>query len=165
MRHSGKILATVVALSLLTGCSSFQVAEAKRSLALGLLDMAFEVATGGPKERWAPCPANREITTNCHDQRTFAEVAEEARLKSLREDAHYKAEADEIMQALDDTERRSGHPPVDIPTRDYEREDLEREERRKEALDNQAEFDEFMQALDGAEQQPDGPPLASTFSE
>lgn len=176
MRHSGKILAAVVALSLLTGCTSFQAKEARRSVVHGFFGMVMDVATGeskrrkkerkrcldNPANRWGGCPSSWHAN---YDRPTQAEREEEARLKSLREDAHYKAEADEIMQALDDAKQRSGRPPVDIPTRDYEREGFEREERRKEALNNQAEFDEFMEELETAEQPPDDPPLESTFSE
>ena len=95
MRQIGVFLATLAALSLLTGCTTFQAAEARRAVALGLFEMALDIAADGPerrleeRRRWEDNPAYRwesclppcEITTDAKDRQAAAEREESARRK------------------------------------------------------------------------------------
>lgn len=139
MRQIRVLLATLAALSLLTGCTTFQAKEAGRAVAGGLFEMALDIATDGPerrleeRRRWEDNPANRwsACLSPCdigRDRPTQAELEEEARRKRLAEAEQYEAEVDEIMQTLVD----------------------------------QAEFDEFMEELEAAEQHSGDPPSTST---
>mgnify|MGYP001818747915 FL=1 len=179
MRQIGVFLATLAALSLLTGCTTFQAAEARRAVALGLFEMALDIATDGPerrleeRRRWEDNPANRwdsclppcEITTDAEDRQAAAEREEAARRKREREVRHYKKEADSIIDALDEAERQSGQFQPESATTDYEQQEEERLLKRDETLENQAEFDEFMRELETAEERNNDPRLSRITGE
>lgn len=162
IRH---LLGTLAILLLLTGCTTFQAAEARRAIAGGLFEMALDIATDGPerrleeRRRWEDNPAYRwesclppcEVTTDAKDRQAAAEREEAARRKREREVRHYKKEADSIIDALDEAERQSGQLQPESATTDYEQQEEERLRRRDETLENQAEFDRFMRELETAE--------------
>jgi len=182
MPRSATLLATLAALSLLAGCTTFQAAEARRAIAGGLFEMALDIATDGPERRleerrrwednpanrWESCPPPCEITTDRQDRRAAAEAAEleEAeRRKREREVRHYKKEADSIIDALDEAEQQSGQLQPESATTDYEQREEERLRRRDETLENWAEFDEFMQSLEIAEEKNNDPRLSKITGE
>ena len=160
-----RYLAILISLVLLSGCTSFQAKEARRSIAGGLFEMALDIATDGPerrqeeRRRWEDNPANRwdaclppcEITSDLQDRADALEREEDARRKREREVRHYEDEANWMLDALEETEQRSGQSLPESASTDHDKQDLEREQQREEALRNQAEFDEFMLALETAE--------------
>ena len=176
MRQTGRLLAALLALSLLAGCSASQVKEASGPLAGGLFEMALDIALDGPERRakerrhWEDNPANRwdsclapcEITTGWQDRLTAAEREEEARRKRLREAAEYEAGVNEVIRALEAAEQRSGQLQPEFAVPDYEQQEAERREK---ALADWAEFDEFMRALETAEEQNSDPRLTRISGE
>jgi len=169
MRYSALLLALV----LLTGCTSFQAKEARRAIAGGLFEMALDIATDGPerrleeRRRWEDNPANRwdscfppcEITTDVRDLREAAEREEDARRTREREVRHYEEEANWMLDALDEAEQRSGQLQPESATTDYEQQEEQRLQQRDETLEHWAEFDEFMQSLEIAEEKNNDPRL------
>ena len=135
------LLGTLTILLLLTGCTSFQAKEARRSIAMGLFETVWDGATDGlPFEKSAH-------SQYLHD---IAERKEEARRKQEREDRHYAEEAESIMDAIDQAERQSGQRQPESIITDYERRQEERLSRRFETLEDQAEFDRFIRELETA---------------
>ncbi|RZV38219.1 MAG: hypothetical protein EX272_03335 [Chromatiales bacterium] len=175
MRYSALLLALV----LLTGCTTSQVKEASGAVAGGLFEMALDIALDGPerrakqRRRWEDNPANRwdaclppcEITTDWQDRRAAAEREEEARRKQEREAREYEGQVNAIIDSLAEAERRSGQLQPEPALTDYEQQELERLQRRDEILEDWAEFDEFMQALETAEEQNNDPRLAEITGE
>ena len=176
MRQTGRLLAALLALSLLAGCSTSQVKEASGSLAGGLFETALDIALDGPerraeeRRRWEDNPANRwdsclppcEITPGWQDRLTAAEREEEARRKRLREAAEYEAGVNEVIRALEAAEQRSGQLQPEFAVPDHEQQEAERREK---ALADRAEFDEFMRALETAEEQNSDPRLTRISGE
>lgn len=179
MRKIQYLLITLAALLLLTGCTTFQAKEAGRGIAGGLFEMVTDIATDGPerrakrRQRWEDNPANRwdsclppcEITTDWQDRRAAAEREEAARRKREREVRHYKEEADSIIDALEEAERRSGQLQPESATTDYEQQEEERLLQRDETLENGAEFDTFMQELETVEEKNNDPRLSRITGE
>ena len=176
MRHTGRLLAALLALSLLTGCTTSQVKEASGALAGGLFEMALDVALDGPerraeeRRRCEDNPANRwggcvSPWSPGYDRPTQAELEEEARRKRLKEAAEYEAGVNEVIRALDAAEQRSGQLQPESAVTDYEQQEAERLQRRDEALADWAEFDEFMRALETAEEQNSDPRLSRITGE
>lgn len=173
MRQTGRLLAALLALLLLTGCSTSQVNEASGALAGGLFEMALDIALDGPerraeeRQRWEDNPANRwdsclppcEITTGWQDRLTAAEREEEARRKRLKEAAEHEAGVNEVIRALEAAEQRSEQLQPESAVPDHEQQEAERLQRREETLADWAEFDEFMRELETAEEQNSDPRL------
>ena len=175
MRYSALLLALV----LLTGCTSFQAKEARREIAGGLFEMVLDIATDGPerrqeeRRRWEDNPANRwdycfppcQITTDGRDLREAAEREEAARRKQEREVRHYEEEANWMLDGLEEAEQRSGQLRPEPALTDYEQQEQERLQRRDETLENWAEFDAFMQQLETAEEKNNDPRLSKITGE
>lgn len=122
MRPIGSLLAALVMLSLLTGCTTTQVKEASGHVAGGLLMMVLDVALDGPERRleerkqresvpgyeWNPCLRSCEFA---------AEVAKESRIKEVRERERraeaeeFQIEFEEFMRLLEEAELKSDDPP------------------------------------------------------
>ena len=126
MRSLGKLLSTLVALSLLTGCTTTQVKEASGGVAGALLgmtvDAALDVALDGPERRererqrrnsvpgseWNPCLRACELARENALNARHAEA--EARKRRIEAKA-FRAEFDAFMQNLEATEQRSADLP------------------------------------------------------
>ena len=171
-----RLLAVLALLSLSTGCTSTQVKEASGAVAGGLFGMALDIALDGPerrateRKRCEDNPANRwggcvSTWDAGYDRPTQAEREEEARRKRLKEAAEYEEGINELIQAFDAAEQRSGQPQPESAVTDYELQEMERLQRRDEALEDWAEFDEFMQALETAEEQNNAPRLSRITGE
>ncbi len=171
MRKFQCLLVTLAALLLLTGCTTFQAKEAGRAVAGGLLENVLEVALDGPvqgdKERrsYIACFPPCVVTSDWDDRRAARELEEKARRKQERQVRHYEEEANSIIDALDEAERRSGQLQPDRALTDYEQQEEERLRRRDETLENWAEFDEFMQSLEIAEEKNNDPRLSKITGE
>ncbi len=142
------LLGTLAILLLLTGCTSFQAKEARRSIAVGF----FEAVLDGVADK---IPEN--ISAHQQYLNDVREREEEARRKQEREKRHYEEEANSIIDAIEETERQSGQLQSESPITDYERREEERLSRRFETLENQVEFDRFMRELETAEERNNDP--------
>lgn len=130
MRLATKMLGLLAVLSLMTGCTSAQVKDASGHMALGLLGMAFDIATDGP-ERRAEERRRREAVPGYERNRCLRacewaqELAEERSKHELKERKRrfeaekFRAEFDQFMQALETAEKPSGKsPPIVITTQE-----------------------------------------------
>lgn len=144
------MLGTLAILLLLTGCTSFQVKEAGRSIAVGLFEEILDGATDG---------IPYEVSAHSQYIKDVAKREEDARQKQEREKRHYEEEANSILDALDQAEST---------ITDYERRDEEGPSRRDETFKNKAEFDRFMRELETAEERNNDPrfgvsPITGSF--
>ena len=137
------LLGTLAILLLLTGCTSFQAKEVRRSIAVGFFEAALDVVAD-------EIPSN--ISAHQQYVNDVREREEDARRKQEREKRHYDEEANSILDAIEETERQSGQLQPESTITDYERREEERLSRRFETLENQAEFDRFMRELETAEE-------------
>ncbi len=136
-----QLLGTLAILLLLSGCSSFQAKEARRSIAVGLFEAVVDNATDGiPYEKSAHSQYLRDI----------AEREEDARRRQERENRHYAEEARSMFDAFDQAERLPGQGQLVSTPAAYKRRQEEQLSRRSETLENQAEFDSFMHELQAA---------------
>jgi hypothetical protein len=143
-----QLLGTLAILLLLTGCTSFQAKEARRSIGVGL----FELVLDGVADK---IPKN--ISAHQQHLNDVAEREEEARRKQEREKRHYAEEANSIIDAIEEAERQSGQLQPESTITDYERREEEGLSRPYETLENQAEFDRFMRELESAEERYNDP--------
>ncbi len=122
MRPIGTLVAMLVALSFLTGCTTTQVKEASGQVAGGLFMMALDIALDGPERRkrerrrvpgseWTPCLRACELALENAADIRLAEV--EARKRRI-EAEEFRAEFDAFMQELEAAEQRSADPPLSI---------------------------------------------------
>jgi len=157
MRKFQYLLIMLTALLISTGCTSFQAAEARRAATVGLLESVLDDAVDEllPVEK----SAHRQYIDD------IKEREREARRKQEREVRHYEEEANWMLDALEEAERRSGRLQPETATTDFEQQELERLQQREETLEHWAEFDEFMQSLETAEAQNNDPRLAEITSE
>jgi hypothetical protein len=157
MRKIPYLLITLAALLLLTGCTTFQAAEARRWATVGLLEAVLDGAVDEllPYERSA-------LAQQRHDA---AEREREERRKREREKRHYDEEAAWMLDSIDEAEQRPDLVQSKSATTDYEQQEEERRVQREKALENQPEFDEFMRELDAAEEKNDDPRLARISGE
>ena len=97
MRKFQYLLITLAALLLSTGCTTFQAAEARRAVTVGLFESVLEGAIDEllPVEK----SAHRQYKDD------IKERAEDARRKQEREVRHYEKEANSMLDALDEAER------------------------------------------------------------
>lgn len=158
MRKFQHLVVTLAVLLLLTGCTSFQLKEARRAVAVGFVDLVVDAANDG-LERHIGEPQGDSAAL-----REAAEREEEKRRKREREMRHYEEEATAMMDAIEQAEPRSGGLQPEPALTDYELQEMERLHRREKALEQQAEFDAFMEALEAAEQQ-SGEPLSATTTD
>lgn len=133
---------TLAVLLLLTGCTSFQAKEARRSIAIGFFEAVLEGATD---------EIPRDVSAHQQYINDIREREEDARRKQEREERHYAEEANSIVDAIEETRRQSGQLRSESTITEYERREEERRARRFERLENQAEFDRFMRELETAE--------------
>lgn len=157
MRKIQYLLITLAVLLLLTGCTTFQAAEARRAVTVGLFESVLEGAIDEllPVEK----SAHRQYKDD------IKERAEDARRKQEREVRHYEKEANSMLDALDEAERRSGQLQPYRALTDYEQQEEERLRRREETLESWAEFDEVMRELETAEEQNNDPRLTRITGE
>ena len=176
MCQTGRLLAALLALSLLTGCTTSQVKEASGAVAGGLFELALDIASDGPerraeeRRRCEDNPANRwggcvSPWSAGYDRPSQAEREEEARRQRLKEAAEYEAEVNELIRALEAAEQRSGQSQPEPAVTDFEQQEAERLRRREEALAGWAEFDRFLRTLETAEEQNTDPRLARITGE
>ena len=155
MRYSALLLALV----LLTGCTSFQAKEARRAIADSFFEMAIDAATEGlDRHREEPQGDSAAL-------REAAEREEDARRKGEREMRHYEEEAAAMLDAIEQAELRSGALQPEPALTDFELEAMERLQQRQKVLEHQAEFDEFMQSLKTAEEKNNDPRLSKITGE
>lgn len=122
MRYSGYLPASLLALSLLTGCTTSQVKEASEYMAGSLLVIALDVATDGPERRleerkrreavpgyeWNPCLRSCEFAAEVARESRYEEVKQR---KRRTESEEFRAEFEDFMRALEQAEEQSGDPP------------------------------------------------------